>query len=253
MRKGSSFEREICKQLSLWWTYGIRDDVFWRTSGSGARAKTRSKTGKETFGQYGDIQATDPIGQKLIDVCSIELKRGYNKSTFADLIDKPDKAAEQMFEKFIYQAEIDAINANVCSWLLIVKRDRRKALIFMPFAFKRILNTISCPINKKYPLLMFSFQTNKHLIYKIFGMPLDKFLKAVLPSHIKKLYDNKLKFFPSVINSKKKRTEKIGKVDFNKQDQVFKCTSCDENEVVWLSGAKEWKCQNCGVVNDYPK
>ena len=64
--KGSQFERTVCKDLSLWWTKGKRDDVFWRTSGSGARAKTRSKTGEKTFGQYGDVQATDPIGQPLI-------------------------------------------------------------------------------------------------------------------------------------------------------------------------------------------
>ncbi len=61
MPKGSNFEREICKLLSLWWTNDKRDDIFWRTSGSGARATTRSKTKQKTFGQYGDVQATDPI------------------------------------------------------------------------------------------------------------------------------------------------------------------------------------------------
>jgi len=43
MAKGSSFEREICTILSKWWTNNERDDVFWRTAGSGARATTRSK------------------------------------------------------------------------------------------------------------------------------------------------------------------------------------------------------------------
>ena len=134
MPKGSNFEREICKLLSLWWTDGKRDDVFWRTSGSGARATTRSKTKQRTFGQYGDVQATDPIGQPLIDVCTIEIKRGYSKSTFADLVEDSTTANAKpcMYEKFIKQAKRDCEKANTCCWLLIVKRDRRKAIIIFP-------------------------------------------------------------------------------------------------------------------------
>ena len=75
--KGSAFERQICKELSLWWTYEDRDDIFWRTSNSGGRAIRRSKKKKQTFGQYGDIQAVDPIGQPLMDVLTFELKCGY--------------------------------------------------------------------------------------------------------------------------------------------------------------------------------
>lgn len=32
-KKGSSYERHICKQLSLWWTKGKRDDVVFRIKG----------------------------------------------------------------------------------------------------------------------------------------------------------------------------------------------------------------------------
>ena len=68
--KGSSYEREICRLLSLWWTEGVSDDYFWRTAGSGAMAKTRSKVGKKTHGHYGDIQAVHPDGEPLIRVWS---------------------------------------------------------------------------------------------------------------------------------------------------------------------------------------
>ncbi len=134
MPKGSNFEREICKLLSLWWTNGKRDDVFWRTSGSGARATTRSKKKQKTFGQYGDVQATDPIGQPLIDLCTIEIKRGYSKSTFADLIEESTIANAKpcMYEKFIKQAKRDCKKADTPWWLLIVKRDRRKTIIIYP-------------------------------------------------------------------------------------------------------------------------
>jgi hypothetical protein len=129
--KGSGFEREMCRALSLWWSDGERDDVFWRSAGSGAMAKTRSKIGKNTFGQYGDIQAVDPIGQPLLDLCVIELKRGYSHSTFADSLDKKKGAALQGWEKFIVQVLADQKNAKTPYWMLITRRDRRETLVFM--------------------------------------------------------------------------------------------------------------------------
>src|SRR5262245_2386383 len=49
--KGSKFERDLCRQLSLWWSDGKRDDVFWRASQSGGRAKFRGRRGLQTHGQ----------------------------------------------------------------------------------------------------------------------------------------------------------------------------------------------------------
>jgi len=134
MPKGSQFERDICKLLSKWWTGGKRDDVFWRTAGSGARATMRSKKNQNTFGQYGDVQATDPIGQPLIDLCTIELKRGYSQDTFANLLEDSTthNAVPCMYAKFIAQAKGDSRKAFTPWWLLIVKRDRRKPIVIFP-------------------------------------------------------------------------------------------------------------------------
>ena len=103
-RKGSSFERSFCKGLSKWWTHGNREDVFWTTAGSGGMATNRAKRGGSAFAQYGDVQATDPIGQPFIDYCTVELKNGYNKWSVMDVMDKPKTGAEQTIEKFIKQA-----------------------------------------------------------------------------------------------------------------------------------------------------
>lgn len=130
--KGSQFERDICRQLSLWWTKGERDDVFWRTPISGGRATMRAKTGKDTFGANGDIQAVDPIGRPLLKTVAIELKRGYSKHTVADLLDKPEKAKNQLYEDFFEQAERERKGSGAIGWWLITKRDRRDAIIFMP-------------------------------------------------------------------------------------------------------------------------
>jgi hypothetical protein len=76
--KGSSFEREICKKLSLWVSEGRRDDLFWRSAMSGGRATVRSKVGKATINQLGDITAIDPLGFPLTDKFVIECKNYAN-------------------------------------------------------------------------------------------------------------------------------------------------------------------------------
>ena len=189
MAKGSSWEREISTILSLWWSQGKRDDIFWRTSGSGARAKTRSKTKQTTFGQYGDIQATDPIGQPLMDLCTIELKRGYTKSTFADLIETSTHASPKpcAYEKFIQQARTDAKNAGVLTWILIVKRDRREALVLIPYHFYLTLKDYG--VKFQPPIMKIKYKhtsikgekTKTHILIKghIFGTTLSNFLRAV--------------------------------------------------------------------------
>lgn len=76
--KGTAFERKIVKELSLWWSDGERDDIFWRTDGSGSRATKRNKISITTSNSYGDIGFLDPIGKPFIDTFVIEIKRGYN-------------------------------------------------------------------------------------------------------------------------------------------------------------------------------
>lgn len=183
-KKGSAFEREICKQLSLWWTNDDRDDIFWRTAGSGARAKVRSKKGKKTFGQAADIQATDPIGQPLIDLCCIELKKGYSKSTFADLIDAPDSAAEQMYSKFISQAKQDASNAGCPYWMLICKRDRREPVIIIPKSLYDDLKN-ECSIKKCRPKVMLYLSVHSNYFVTI----LHEFLSRILPEDFLEIHE----------------------------------------------------------------
>lgn len=130
--KGGEFERGFCRELSRWWTGGEHDDFFWRTSGSGAQAKTRSKTGKRSFGQYGDIQAVHPDGRPLLEIITIECKRGYKKWNPLDILDKPANAAKQKIEEFLEQAEEDCRNAGAKYPVLVFRRDRRECCIAFP-------------------------------------------------------------------------------------------------------------------------
>lgn len=222
MAKGSNFEREICKQLSLWWSGGETDDIFWRTAGSGARAKTRSKVGKKTFGQYGDVQATDPVGQPLIDLCSIEIKRGYSKSTIADLIEKPANAAKQEYEKFFEQAEQDAKNGGMPYWMVIVKRDRKDIMVYIPYELYEYIKQ-----HKGYPHKIANKMNIQYKPHKskpgkrthIFSCKLKDFLFKVRPSIFEMMaYD------PS-------------------------CVCCGSYSVKW--NGEQWECESCCAYFDY--
>jgi hypothetical protein len=73
-QKGSTFERKVCTDLSLWSSGGKRDDLFWRSSLSGGRATVRFSKGKATKNQYGDIVAIDPEGFWFTDIFIAECK-----------------------------------------------------------------------------------------------------------------------------------------------------------------------------------
>lgn len=78
MAKGGTFENEVCKKLSLWFSEGKRDDLFTRSDGSGGRFTRRIKKGKDTANQGGDISFCDPEGESLIRKWCIECKTGYS-------------------------------------------------------------------------------------------------------------------------------------------------------------------------------
>lgn len=129
--KGGAFEREISRKLSLWWSGGQHDDWFWRTGGSGGRATNRAKSGKATINGYGDIMAQCGEAQKLLDIVTFELKRGYNVATVSDLLDIESGGT---MAKFIEQARRSASLAGTLYWAVIHKRDRREALVITNFS-----------------------------------------------------------------------------------------------------------------------
>ena len=140
MAKGGEFEREVCKDLSRWWTDDPeRDDVFWRSSNSGGRATMRKKRGKKTYGHVGDVAAVDPIGKPFLDFMTVEIKRGYSKHTLSSLLDTPRHAAQQQWEGFIQQAEQARIDSGSRFWMIVAKRDQRIRFVVFPFEVFRTL------------------------------------------------------------------------------------------------------------------
>lgn len=187
--KGNGFEREMCRKLSLWWSNGERDDLLWRSSNSGGRATMRSKKKKTTTGHYGDIAACDPCIQPLLDLCVIETKKGYDHATIGCLVDRPRKINQQTFEGWIQQCLEAMDNADSFAWMLIVKRDRREAMVYMPsYLWTHLLEYGEAEANW-IPQVMFhgKIKIDKHFRkINIIGTHLDLWLKNVTPEHILK-------------------------------------------------------------------
>jgi hypothetical protein len=75
-RKGSKFERVICKLFSRWVSGGKREDLFWRSAMSGGRATVA----RGKVRQSGDLTAVAPEGHVLTDYWFIECKTGFGLS-----------------------------------------------------------------------------------------------------------------------------------------------------------------------------
>lgn len=72
--KGSDFEREVSKKLSLWITGGRNRDALWRSQSSGARATIAAGKGRKLDSQAGDIAAVHPDGLVFGKLFSVECK-----------------------------------------------------------------------------------------------------------------------------------------------------------------------------------
>lgn len=112
--KGSAFERDISKRLSLWWTVGESSQVFWRNSGF------LSRSGDRREHQYGDVHAIDERGKWLVEAVNIELKF-YRDLRVLDIVDKPGKAHVTLLDHWA-QCRRDA-EASGREPMLIAKRN----------------------------------------------------------------------------------------------------------------------------------
>lgn len=192
MAKGSDFEREICKDLSRWWTCSDRDDVFWRTAMSGGRATVRARQGKTTAGSYGDITAIDPIGAPFLKAFALELKRGYNRDTLHDIVDCSPTAKQPTIVKWIEQAHASRKLSKSFHWMIIHRRDRRQPMVYMPKAAMMYLlkqanqhmtngmGIVAMPSHVKY-----EHKKKRHIGF----MLLEDFFTTISPKHVRELIE----------------------------------------------------------------
>lgn len=134
---GGNFERDTFKKLSLWFSKGKSNAIFWRTAGSGGRATTRAKSGLATPDSAGDMCALDPSGKPLTRISIWELKKGYSGKSpstcvgVLNLIDGKKTKNPPLLIKWIEKVEGEAKTHKRNLWFLIFERKRKKACICM--------------------------------------------------------------------------------------------------------------------------
>jgi len=162
-RKGSSFEREFCKALSIWWTDGRDKDVFWRTHSSGARHGIQQEAG--------DVMAIKPEGNLLADKLLIELKCWRVDNLLLDLLREDKKSMlEDAWIKCIKEAE-----ENKKMPLLVVKITNRTTI-----CLSRALDKLCDFMPDEYPCILYHPESMTNI------MPWDKFLEISVLNEWKK-------------------------------------------------------------------
>jgi hypothetical protein len=185
MAKGGAFENEICKQLSLWWSDGQRDDLLRRTAGSGGKATSRWKGGKNTANEHGDISFSDEIIKPFIDRYNIECKTGYASKIKWDVLDIIDsKQKSTVLEKFWNQCKEDALKSHRIPLLIFRRNGRGKCICLEVSEHRDLINLVGFISLTKLVVRFNHIDTLN--IY-----PLDAFLKKVTPDIIKAIQNAK--------------------------------------------------------------
>lgn len=142
-RKGSAFEREICRVISLFWSAGAYKDLCWRSASSGVRGtSTKTHSRSKVKGFYGDLVATSPLIEPLFQVFSIECKF-YKKIDVTEILRgiKNNKLLE-----FWIQAKRDAQHSGRTP-VLITKQNFLGTLLIVQMAdADKLLHTMDKPI-----------------------------------------------------------------------------------------------------------
>ena len=132
--KGSSFERDTAKELSLWLSKGERPDLLRRTVLSGGQFTNFAKRAKygKSLGEAGDLGPNHPDAHVLTDRVVIECKH-WKVIDFYQVFWKKGLLWDALAK---VKGEGDSLNK---SWMLIAKQNNRPTLIFFPAPTARII------------------------------------------------------------------------------------------------------------------
>jgi hypothetical protein len=128
--KGNEFERTISKKISMWWSSGLRDDLFWRTQGSGGRYTQRIKFNIKTHNQEGDITNTHPLGMEFADNFVVECKHYKDINLWGIITDSKNKLIE-WWDKLNELTKKE----NKTPWLIVKENNKPILLITNNYLF----------------------------------------------------------------------------------------------------------------------
>jgi hypothetical protein len=158
--KGSNFENEIAKDLSLWVAEGKHKRIFMRSNISGALYTNDKKQNNQFQSEKhaGDITWNEIEGTELIDHIYIECKR-YKEFNFINFI----KNEKYEFSKFWKKCLIESKDLNKIPFMLVKPNYLGFTLLFTDVHGNNILNNIIGLICSVTPLYG---ENNDSYIYK---------------------------------------------------------------------------------------
>lgn len=124
--KGASFERDVCKRLSLWVSNLSRQDVFWRSAMSGGRATIqRNKMSKLAYtAQSGDVAATHWLGDLLLSKFVVECKHYKSLDIHLPAFGKGTGLLIPQWQKTLAEATADKKLP-----MMVVKQNRQPMMV----------------------------------------------------------------------------------------------------------------------------
>lgn len=138
MGKGSSWERDVCKDLSKWIQGTEKPYLLWRQAGSGGVwTRTDGLAGEEFTG---DIKSVHDKGKWLTDKWSIECKNGYKEASFDKFL-KNNKS--DPIKEFWVQCTRDAIQSNKQPLLIYRKKGMNPWIGFGEKSYKKLTKYVN--------------------------------------------------------------------------------------------------------------
>jgi hypothetical protein len=123
--KGSAFEREVGKQLSLWVSGGHRADLFARNVLSGGQFTSALAHEQKEHGTPGDLVANHPTAFRFLQCFSVECKHHADVDLEGFLFDRQDRSfLGKTFKHTQGQAALIGRDA-----LVIAKQNRRPSFV----------------------------------------------------------------------------------------------------------------------------
>jgi hypothetical protein len=125
--KGSLFEREVGRKLSLWLTNGEKPNIFARNVLSGGSFTITAKKGMETPNIPGDLMAASPLAFEFLSMFSVECK---HRAEVALDVYLRDIKGTSFLSKTITHTKSQAEQHNL-SWMVIAKQNHCETMVFM--------------------------------------------------------------------------------------------------------------------------
>lgn len=171
-RKGSSWERDVCKRLSIWLTGKEKPVVFWRSPSSGGLG-----TIKTAENVTGDIISISDVSKWVCQKFSIECKNGYPS---ADLFKHFKKVKNDEIEQFWTQCIRDSQTENKYGILVFKKKGNQPIIGIEKSVYDQLIE-MSLNLNK-YLVLHYDNDLPPLVL-----MDFEDFLNKVNPLHIKNI------------------------------------------------------------------